>query len=348
MIIKSHFCFIYLLAILLVGCKKNDTPSSNVYANADVYLVGTSSYNSGDQVTYWKNGVPTYLAEGGGKAIFVNGSDIYVAGYSVDQNGNSIATYWKNGIATNLTQALETNVATAITVKGTDVYVTGITMNGYGQDVAVFWKNGIITYLPGSSKYYSSSANTIVIVGNDVYVGGFTTDDNDNYIPTYWKNGVPVYLSNNSSNGKINAIAVNGADVYAAGSSNNTNYNYSIAQSSNAVYWKNGIEQTIVGTTNNSEASDLLLNGNDLYIAGGVRNTNNKFVTTYWKNGTAKSLPLPNTSYSEYSTTKFAMLNNDVYLTGQSGENFGFWKNNIAVQIMGNVEYISGIQVVAK
>lgn len=343
---KGLICSICLLTILLTGCKKSGDPNVNVYANADVYLVGASATG---QATYWKNGVPTYLTGGVARSIFIDGKDVYVAGNSADANGNSVVTYWKNGVATHLTQGLEINYANAIVVKDADVYVVGVTMNGYGQGVAMYWKNGVATALPGSSSYYDSSANAIAVAGNDVYIGGYTTDDNDNFIPTYWKNGVPAYLSNNGTNAVVNAIAVNGTDIYAAGSSDSANYNFSIGQSSKATYWKNGGEEILEAAGNSSAATDLIIsNTNDIYIAGVVMNANSKYVRTYWKNGTPTSLPIPNTQYSEYSTTNLAIAGNDIYITGQSGAGYGFWKNSTAVQITGNPLYISGIKVVPK
>ncbi|WP_295674055.1 hypothetical protein [uncultured Mucilaginibacter sp.] len=54
-------------------------------------------------------------------------TDVYVAGYVVAQNGNSVAAYWKNGALTRLTtDSADVSVAYGIAVQGNDVYVAGL------------------------------------------------------------------------------------------------------------------------------------------------------------------------------------------------------------------------------
>jgi hypothetical protein len=68
---------------------------------------------------YWKNGVPVNFTEGMGNAIFVSGTDVYVAGsvYQTTQTSpsstftGSVATLWKNGTAVSLTDGVHSSVA---------------------------------------------------------------------------------------------------------------------------------------------------------------------------------------------------------------------------------------------
>jgi hypothetical protein len=79
----------------------NQTTSSATgiaLAGSDLYVTGSL----GASAVYWKNGVQTTLATSdlgvaSANAIFVDGSDVYIAGYVDAQSGYS-AIYWKNNV----------------------------------------------------------------------------------------------------------------------------------------------------------------------------------------------------------------------------------------------------------
>jgi len=135
------------------------TVQSIFVKGTDVYAVG---YEKGSTLVggislakYWKNGLPVTLTDGTRDAvgwwIYVNGSDVYVAGseYSTETL-YSIAKYWKNGIAFSLTDGNEYGSAYGIFALDGDVYVTG------GEDDyfdAKYWKNGIVQPLQLTGKY---------------------------------------------------------------------------------------------------------------------------------------------------------------------------------------------------
>ena len=130
----------------------------------DVYVAGyTQSTNfhaaPGTQMgspiaTLWKNGIANALTNSSqyakANSIFINGTDVYVAGY-IFSNFIYKPTYWKNGVATSLDASVFNDIVgyagivpeVTLTIDGTDVYVTA----GY----AGYWKNGVLVQLPQNS-----------------------------------------------------------------------------------------------------------------------------------------------------------------------------------------------------
>ena len=254
--------------------------ANSVYVNGtDVYIAG-EEYNYGEYEFYspnnimqnlnsinaklWKNGVAILLpttsgSSGGAKSVYVNGVDVYVAGYEQRPNG-IVAKLWKNGIGTNLVTPVLTNpattfsVATSVFVSGTDVYVGGFQGNDNGEINAKLWKNGLpLTLTSGTTFAYVKS---VYVNGTDVYAVGTSygciSITNANWggppggipIATVWKNGSPIYLSDCKSQlGYGQSIYVKGSDIYVAGNVQNF---YENGTSDNAndynryTIWKNG------------------------------------------------------------------------------------------------------------
>ncbi|MBS1914664.1 MAG: IPT/TIG domain-containing protein [Bacteroidetes bacterium] len=154
-----------------------------VVSNGDVYLAGSQSPFSGNQVaTYWKNGTPTPLTDGTNVSeaydLFVAGSDLYVTA-----NDGVTSKYWKNGVATALnTPNSFSAYPTGIYVSGTDVYVSG-----YYRDVAKYWKNGTMVDLTATAynPIFNESATGITGLGSDIYISGNEISAGTGY----WKNG---------------------------------------------------------------------------------------------------------------------------------------------------------------
>ena len=248
-------------------------------SGTDVYIAG-EEYNFGGYDFYspnniiqnlnsinakiWKNGVAILLpttsgSSGGAKSVYVNGVDVYVAGYENGPNGTKVAKLWKNGIGTNLVTPVLTNpattfsVATSVFVSGTDVYVGGFQDNGNGEINAKLWKNGLSTSL--SSGTNRSFVQSIFVNGTDVYaVGSSYGCSSYTSIATVWKNGIPIYLSDcKSQYGYGQSIYVRGSDIYVGGNVINF-YENGTADNSNGysryTIWKNGsvFKQSSLGT----------------------------------------------------------------------------------------------------
>jgi hypothetical protein len=255
------------------GVELNISNLTNGHATAialdgnDVYVAGWEGDfldMSKNRAKYWKNGQEVFLtgATGGGaNAIVVSGGDVYVAGYDM-QAGIWIAKYWKNGVAVALTDGSKMADATDIAVVGGDVYVSG-----YDGDVAKIWRNGQL--VGPANAPFPSYAFGMTIVGADVYLAGAI-----NGKAAYWKNDQAFTLT--TGEGSSRSIFLSGTDVYVAG----TKGDY---YSSLALYWKNGQETILSGSSEAMIASSILVMGNDVYVTGFEYNTN--YRGGYWKNG---------------------------------------------------------------
>ncbi len=197
-------------------------------SNGDVYVAGSEDDGkqvlnfAGDNVEvakYWKNGTPVALGDGtlntSANAIFISGTDIYVAGSTfetIQTPTNStystpVATLWKNGVPIYLTDGLHFSTALSVYVSGTEVYVAGFAAQTAqkGDVAATLWKNGIPVKL---SSVVGSAATSVFVAGQDVYVAGESSSG-----AAYWKNGVLVPLTGTAAT----QITVTRNKVYVAG-----------------------------------------------------------------------------------------------------------------------------------
>ncbi len=113
--------------------------------NGDVYVAG-NGYNelSHSVAKYWKNGAEVTLAEGSATSIAVSGSDVFVAGYYVD-NGIAKAACWKNGTLIPLEGVAGRSYANSVALDGNDVYTVGAFQGiGGATEKILVWKNGVI------------------------------------------------------------------------------------------------------------------------------------------------------------------------------------------------------------
>jgi hypothetical protein len=90
----------------------------------------------------------------------------------------------------------------------------------------------------------------------------------------YWKNDQAFTLS--TGEGSSRSIFLSGTDVYVAGTQGD--YYRSVA-----LYWKNGQETILSGSSEAMIASSIFVMGNDVYVTGFEYNTN--YRGGYWKNG---------------------------------------------------------------
>ena len=144
------------------GTKVIGEAQSIFVVDNDVYVAGKIKPGLGvggvPIATYWKNGTAISLTNGNRDAaaysIYVNGSDVYVAGYEEDgSTGLSVAKYWKNGVPFSLTDGTKYASAQSIYVIGSDVYVAGWdSADGY-YNTARCWKNGVLLPLEISSNF---------------------------------------------------------------------------------------------------------------------------------------------------------------------------------------------------
>lgn len=83
---------IALTAMVAVACKSS--PKETVY---DVYVAGSEAHDPFWKTELWVNGKSASApsADGGLKAVFVSGNDVYVAGSEILEGGSSMsAALW--------------------------------------------------------------------------------------------------------------------------------------------------------------------------------------------------------------------------------------------------------------
>lgn len=117
---------------------------------------------------------------------------------------------------------------------------------------------------------------------------------------------------------------------------------------SKAIYWKDGVKTEFTNEDNFVEFSSIVLNGNDVYIAGYEFHK-----PCYWKNG--KQIMLENDS-DHSRAYGIAISGNDIYIAGESGTYACFWKNGKfhklndknttanSIAISGSDIYMAGIE----
>ena len=274
----------------------------------------------------WKNGVAQYLTDGTEYAhalsVFVYGDDVYVAGYEGD-----FAMLWKNGVAHKLTDGTVEARANSVFVSGTDVFIAGY--EGKYDDteqIAKLWKNGVAQNLTVGAVI--AQAISVFVSGKDVYVALNERGPNDG--AKIWKNGE----LQNLGDAWINSIFVADNDVYVTGSRANRfefeglHYSVPFAQ-----LWKNGVAQNLfeerdvvlaskedLSNVDISWTNSVFINGNDLYVLGGVGKFGHIGAVMLWKNGEAKVL-----HEGFYGERSIFVHNDDVYVT----ERRGVFKNGV-------------------
>jgi hypothetical protein len=316
--LKLCLIFISVILIATISCKKKKLKPTHM----DVYFAGRLlkySYQSktGNYIStaaYWKNSVPTMLADtltdSRVNGIAVNGKDVYMVGYVKDN-----ATCWKNGIPTALGKGCIYGVA----IINNDVYMAGVINGGYEGDRATFWKNGVPTTL-GKGVIFSMTDD-----GNDIYMAGYKSMPViGSPVATYWKNNKAVAL-NDTLSGSTEAwgIFVQNGDVYAVGSLDNQTV---------PVYWKNSDLTNLTGKSQSlsGSADAIYVQGGDVYVAGSIESGNYTFAPVYWKNGKCKRLT--HSGIRSFASA-IAVQDSDVYVAGSDNYFPVYWKNGTAVHL---------------
>jgi hypothetical protein len=136
-----------------------------------------------------------------------------------------------------------------------------------------------------------------------------------------------------------------GRDVYVAGFTRS-------ASNTVASYWKNGTLVTLTNPAVASNATSIVIVGNDVYVAGNMLSANGHFVAVYWKNGVVTRLA---DSAFDTGANAIAVSGNNVYVAGGGPNGPVSWKNGTMVSlpssgtaettgiaVNGNDVYVSG------
>ena len=124
----------------------NSFATDIIISENDIYVAGTISGSA----AYWKNGVAKILSQNSGVissayGIAVNGTDVYLTGYTTIPGSNPIPTLWKNGATEYLTNQIAAQVSIdpssygeCVNIVGNDLYISG---HFYDQG-NYYWKDG--------------------------------------------------------------------------------------------------------------------------------------------------------------------------------------------------------------
>lgn len=303
--------FIVITSIQLMSCSRSsNTLVLSTDTGFDKHTVYMAGYyldsNKIERAAYWINGKMTLLNKYSSVAtgIFVDGSDIYISGYtySFGLRNTKIyeAVYWKNGVEFSLktnfpTASIGGMSASGIAVSNGDVYIVG-----YDKGYATIWKNGVPTTLESKSSW----ANSIVVSGNDIYVTGAVwkqTSCCNVRIATLWKNNIATSLGLGDS--EASSVFVKDNDVFVGGYDDPNPFGTS-GHIQAATFWKNGNEVKL-DSLNVSNVSAIAYDGKDLYTAG---------KTAVWKNNVPLFL---NPGGITYCTSIF-LKDGELFVAGSS------------------------------
>lgn len=197
---------------------------------------------------------------------------------------------------------------------------------GYDGDDAVYWLNGERNVLPKTSEY--AKANSVAISRSNVYIVGYETNAlfGSNKDAVYWLNGEKNVLPKTSEDSDANAIAISGKNIYIVGN-----------DGFNAVYWLNG-ERYILPSENISERESFTMQFD------------------FWEpEGENETLGIIETNNASAYANSIAIVNNNVYISGNDGDYPVYWLNgqrNVlpttvngktnSIAIFGSNVYISG------
>ncbi|MGZ3777478.1 MAG: hypothetical protein ACXVI9_07785, partial [Mucilaginibacter sp.] len=168
----------------------------------DVYITGTINTPLGTYALYWKNGKAVTLGPGDvtlvfGNSIYVDGTDVYVAGTAYRAPVAGAATYWKNGEATTLGHFGRYSEADFITVHNGETYVLGY-RDSVTNDVPIYWKNNAQVATPNIYPDYSAFSAIAFDKASTLYflrqTGSFSYYD---------KNGKSTRLAGNGDAGSF-------------------------------------------------------------------------------------------------------------------------------------------------
>ena len=296
----------------------------------DVFIVGYAADAAGNaRATLWKNGVAITLSGPGqhtyANEIFVLNDDIYVAGFRYVVSFG-VARWWKNGTEMPLSDDKHFSSAEDIQVAGNDVYIVGYEGNSAGKSIAKYWKNGDPVDIADGTANVSLSG--ISVNGQDVFVVGNSLHTNGNTVATFWKNGVPNQLTSGVSFAWD--IFVSGNDVYTTGSIRNTGPGIGFVSS-----WKNNTATLLSPGLDGGAGREIVVVGNDVYVAGIERNIKHVGVAKYWKNGAPVAL---SDGAFEAQANGIDVLGDDVYVAGYEYNAAGvaiakLWKNGVSFPI---------------
>jgi hypothetical protein len=311
---------IYLLLLLLslAGCSNDDDDNSTspvleqditlayslILNDGDLLISGSGNTGSAFSTRYWINNdsvdsstLVNRLKSGTSyrgavdnkfRQTYFHKSSEKLNQYSLWQGGlgqEQQLSYIKNGIRSSLDSTALGRI-TAVDITDNEEIFAG----WFGEEVETEAGSALMPQLP---FYWNSESGFTVpelpesnyfqgisFVNkheNVVYTGGLTGN------PMYWKNSEAFILSERF--GEIWQVEVNNGNIYAVGFYNKRNSN---SAGHTACYWVNGELHEL---EDNAQAYGILIDGDDIYIAGATGRVPANYKACYWKNGVRMDLP---------------------------------------------------------
>jgi hypothetical protein len=173
-----------------------------------------------------------------------------------------------------------------------------------------------------------------------VYLAGNEKSEDGTPIAAYWKDGIKVPLSAPAISDAYRVTVSNG-DVYVAGYINGSlAINNGIFSNTQAVYWKNGTITTLTNAeTPHAVAKDIVVSGNDVYVAGFTNEVDVSHKAVYWKNGEIIEL---STGSPIAEADAIFVKDGNVFVGGYHG-GAAYWKNGTIVQLHEDITTVSGV-----
>ncbi len=292
---KITIILVLLINITYYSCSK-DSSSDIINKQTDIYALYTEYGDpSGNGIiNLWKNDKTTQITNGNKNAyassIFVNNSDIYIAGEEEQSLGMGVtqgAKLWKNFIEIPLPD-VEAGVTffNDVVYSNNILYVLGFDRSPIGNHHKIkLWKNGIVSHI--SNETINSRPYNMYINNEDVYVlGTMQIDGSSKPILTLWKNGVATRLTDGSN-------SVFPRDIHV--SKNNT-FILAIENEGTTQVGKLWVNGEVLSTFNTDfKPKKIFVNNNDVYVigetTGGIREAqlykNEELFATLGASGTA-------------------------------------------------------------
>lgn len=337
---RRLFLLVLLSLVALFSCSKPDTPDRIPPEPIDTTVLVTGVKI--DQSDFLL--LPTQTRQltvsisplnASNKKVKWQSGDVSLA--TVDEYG--LVTALKEGTVTitvgSSSNAQQKATVKLIILKSYQVIAVGDSyIPGGGQD-AVYWENGEINRLNGKSAY------GIIRSGDDLYMSGTILNRNNYNIPVFWKNGERTIIGDMDGDepGFALGIAVKDNKVLLTQNefSSSVCPRYCTGRSKGSYFIiENGIttEVLLYNDTSASRANAMLVDGEELWIAG-THATDNSFSTAVsWRNNSASIEELsPADGYFE--ALAIGKNGADIYYAGYGGCPYSncnakayIWKNN--------------------
>ena len=208
---------------------------------------------------------------------------------------------------------------------------------------AKYFVNEVATTLGNTSteKIYGED---LEVDGNDVYVlASRQLNSGGGLSAVIYKNGTELQSFPLPSGVYYNCLSVKGNDIYLAGTE------FPSGGVAKILFWKNGTVTSITENTgsqaSDSRPYDLLVVGNDVYIAGAQQEFTPPYnrLPKYWKNG--NPVTLSTSSNGTGSAHRIVVNGSDVYCSGEESGKPVYWKNGIVTELSTTSGWCYGIAV---